>query len=230
MRLVFVIAATTLVCSSVHGRELKGAFSLSPFGGAVMPIADFASTDLNNENAGGATAGFCAGAAMEYGLTENVALGAHFTYNRFGTERDFAPAAIQVDAIDGRWTITEVFGAYVKLLLSAGSATCPYARAGASLGRAKFDGRIKLDLGTDDSEIEIDNSLGLNAGVGIVHMFSPQLGVFVEGSLTHLLTDKKDLDVTRDGNWWFSAENKGDWQWLAVRTGVTLFFSGASAP
>jgi hypothetical protein len=224
MRKVIVLTSVLMVAllfSSAAQAEILGKFAVSPYAGVVIPIGDAADTDPDNEKALGAKTGLGFGAMAEYGLTENVMVGGRFGYNMFGFDED-------LDIFEGaeldspNWTVME-FGAYVKLLLSAGSNTRPYFKAGVNAGKAKF----KADE-AEAGEIELDvaSALGLEGGVGVLHMFSENMGGFVEGSFNHLMTDGKDAEILVDGDTFLEGEAEGNVQWIALRAGVTFFFGG----
>ncbi|HWO57375.1 MAG TPA: outer membrane beta-barrel protein [bacterium] len=227
MRKVIVLTSVLMVAllfSSAAQAEVLGRFAVSPYGGVVIPIGDFADNDPENENSLGAKTGFGLGAMAEYGLTENVMVGGRFGYNQFGFDEDMSP--VEGATLDGpKWTVME-FGAFVKLLLSAGSNTRPYFKAGVNAGKAKF--KTDAEAGGESGEVEIDvaTALGLEGGVGVLHMFSPNLGGFVEGSFNHLMTDGKDVELTVDGDSFGTEEATTNVQWIAVRAGVSFFFGG----
>ena len=233
MRSIKVLAvALVLLAMSATAQaiEVHGKLALSPYAGIVIPFGDAAETEPpSDEEAGvtpigGAKSGLGLGAALEYGLTENVVVGGKFGYNKFGFDEAFLGDELPEGAtIDANWTIIE-FGAYVKLLMAAGAKTRPYLKAGVVAGKADLEGDITQGDATATGKIDVANSLGLEAGVGVLHMFSEQIGGFIEAGATHLMTDGKDLeagvdDVVEQG------EVSGNFQWIALRAGLTIFLS-----
>lgn len=225
MRKSVLLSSVALValmfCGVVQATEISGSIAISPFGGVVIPIGDAADTDPDNEKALGAKAGYCFGANAEYGLTENVVVGGRFGYNKFGFDED---AGLLEDAtLDGAaWKVLE-FGAYLKLLMSAGSNTRPYFRAGVMAAKADFSADAESGGNTGKVELDVANALGLEGGVGVLHMFSEKLGGFVEGTVNHVMTDGKDAELIVDGDTFLSGEAEGNFQWIAVRAGLTFF-------
>lgn len=224
-----VVLALTLMTSAAHAVEVHGKLSISPYAGIVIPFGDAAETEpptdleAGESPIGGATTGFGIGGALEYGLTENVVVGGKFGYNKFGFDEEFLGDELPEGAtIDGDWTIIE-FGAYVKLLMAAGSNTRPYVKAGVLAGKADLKGDVTFGDLTEEGEVDISNALGIEAGVGVLHMFSNQIGGFVEGGITHLMTDGKDQKSGIGGDL-EDGETSGNFQWFAIRGGLTIFF------
>ena len=54
--------------------------------------------------------------------------------------------------------------------MGAGKATRPFVRAGAFAAKAKLSGDLTVGSTTNEVSAELDNALGIDAGVGIVHM------------------------------------------------------------
>ncbi|HWO57376.1 MAG TPA: outer membrane beta-barrel protein [bacterium] len=161
-------------------------FFLAACGGVVVPIGDFADDDLANPQAGGAKTGFDLGLRLEYGVTETFLVGGRFGYDRFDVKREMLDA-IAPD-LEAHWTLTEIFGLYGKFLAMPGAATRPYARAGAFLGKPE----LTFDSGDEIWSGEYDVSLGLEAAIGVTHMFSRNVGFGFEARFAHLFTSDSD--------------------------------------
>jgi hypothetical protein len=216
------VALVTFMISGVQAREISGSFAISPFGGIVIPIGDAADNDPENPKALAAKTGFCAGANAEYGLTENVVVGGRFGYNQFGFDEDMDLFDGEATLDGSKWTVME-FGAYLKLLMSAGSTTRPYFKGGVMAGKAKFKADATSELGSGEIELDVATALGIEGGVGILHMFSENVGGFAEGTFNHLMTDGKDAEILVDGDSFLEGEAEGNVQWITVRAGVTFF-------
>lgn len=209
------------VAASAQAIEVKNKLAIAPFGGLVIPIGDAADNDPTNEKALGAKTGFCFGGNAEYGLTENVVVGGRFGYNKFGFDEDME--LFEETTFDGsKWTVLE-FGAYLKLLMSAGSNTRPYVRGGVMAGKAKFSADAESELGSGEIELDVATALGLEGGVGVMHMFSDKIAGFAEGTINHLMTDGKDAEILVDGDTFLEGEAEGNVQWIAVRAGLIIF-------
>jgi opacity protein-like surface antigen len=208
------------LCSVAGAVEMREKLAISPFIGASIPIGDAADNDPNSAKSRGAKPGFAVVGNAEYFLTENLAAGLRFGYNRFGFDDEVAelPPGAELDA---HWTIIE-FAAYLKLLLSAGSPTRPYFKAGVLAGKADAKGDITFEGESAEGKIDIANSLGLEGAVGVLHMFSDNMGGFLEAGVTHLMTDGKDLEQGIDDDI-ETGEAEGNFQWISIRGGMTFF-------
>jgi len=225
MRLVKVLLAvfmmTVIVTGTASAQEVTGKIGLTPQLGLVMPTGDFGDTYVELP----ATAGFAGGFSVEYFLNENIAFGGKFMYDRFGMDTETAEEEYPTIDWDGNWTIIE-FGAFVKYTFTPNSPTRFFGRVGFIMG--KVDGKLEGSQGgvSADAEIDISSALGLEGGIGVMHLINETTGIFGEIGLTHLMTDGKDAEIGVPGASSMVAEMDMNTQWLAIRGGVTFLVGG----
>jgi hypothetical protein len=66
----------------------------------------------------------------------------------------------------------------------------------------------------------------VEGAIGVLHMVNEKMGIFVEGSLVHLMTDGKDMELVDPLGTGYTDEAEGDTQWIGVRAGASIFFGG----
>ena len=218
--LTMVFGVALLVTQPSHAIMMKGKLAISPYGGGAIPIGDMADADPENEKAKGAETGFNAGGAAEFFIAGNLAVGGRVNYNRFGVDEMFLNPDPGV-SYDLNQTVID-FGAYLKWLFATGGKTHPYVRAGAMIGKQKLSGDATAKGETADIKATVDNALGIEGAIGVLHMFSEQVGGFVEGQITHLMTDDKDVELEFGGDT-DTEKVQGDAQWITIRAGLTIF-------
>ena len=226
MRIVRIalLALAVLVAASglARAQEVAAKFALSPQLGLGVPTGDFADTDEGNA----ATMGFAVGGSGEYFFSENVAVGGKFFYDRFGMDlgdmEDFF-GYYGVD-LDGNWSIIE-FGAYLKYVLAPGNPTRFFGRAGVIMGKMSGTIEVSAEGVTADVDMEVPVSLGLELGIGVMHMFSDNMGFVGEAGFTHLMTDGKDVEI-KGGGEIETIESDINTQWFGVKAGICVFLGG----
>jgi opacity protein-like surface antigen len=214
--------------SSVFASGLKGKFAINSQGGFGFPMGDFAdkgsfSTSFSDsmmgssmKEKGSAKSGFGFGFNLEYFVTDNVAIGGNFTYQKFGMEtghmeREFISEDEELfmngkTNFDGEHKIT-CFGVYGKYLFSASPRVSPYLRFGLGMGKmtSKLDlsGSYEYDYYNEHYEYsfngtgerESDTKLYFELGGGILFHLSEKVGITGELLYTHLATDGSDGDI-----------------------------------
>jgi hypothetical protein len=246
-RVLACVGALTIALSATAlAQGNKGKIAIIPQGGLTLPIGDFADTDTVFTKSGYATAAFAAGATVEYFVTDNIAVGGSFQYNRFGFDEEVPlevfPAVfadllqpgmtLDISALDANWTVVD-FGAFVKYYFMPEKVTQPFGRVGFIMGKPKMKGDITGELTTPlgtttitEGEGEIDMTLGLELGGGVVHEVKENISLFGEVSFTNQFTDGKDLDITMPelSSDPVTVEGEGNNQWFTFKAGVAFFF------
>jgi hypothetical protein len=224
---ILVLALVMFFVAATAAQELAGKFAFTPQGGIGLPVGDFADSDTTNAKRGGATTGFGLGGNVEYYFSENVSAGAKFTYNRFGLDEETFADRLMGGTVDGHYSVLE-FGAFTRFIFTSQSPTRVYGRAGLLFGKVKLTGDYTVMDSTFEGEADIAWSLGLEGGVGAMHMMKENMGIFGEITYTTLFTDGKDTDVTM-GDETDTEEAEGNADWLGINVGVSFFF-GQQAP
>jgi opacity protein-like surface antigen len=196
----------------------KGQFALTPLVGADMPIQYLQATD----GGGRAKLGFNFGALVEYGVTDNIAVGGRFVYNRFGV--DFEGYS-DPDSWDGNWTTMEfgVFGRY-QFMLPEQPLLHPFVRAGFIFGKA--DQEITSPAGSV-TENDITIAPGGEIAGGVMYDVAETISVYGEIGWTAIATEDADIDIITDGS-----VGTGDFpkhlQWIGIKAGVFISLGSSS--
>jgi hypothetical protein len=240
-RVLACVGALTIAFSATAlAQGNKGKIALIPQGGLTLPIGDFAETEPDLERSGGATAGFAGGATVEYFVTNNVAVGGIFTYNRFGFDDvGFVEILEGLGAttaeLDGNWSVVD-FGAFVKYYFTPDRPTQFFGRAGAVFGKAKLTGDFALaadGIGevTGDGEADMKMAPGAEIAVGVLHEVKENISIFGEAAFTHRLTDGKEVTLTLPDplptvfpDLAEPFDGEGNSQWFTFKGGVVFFF------
>jgi len=207
LRLTLLTAAViaVLATGSAAG-DLTGKIGITPQIGLVIPIQALQS----DEGGGNAKLGFAGGLTAEYFISQNIAVGGRFVYDRFGLE--------SVDGVDfdGNWTMMEmgVFGKYIFL---PEEMTRPFARAGIVMGKAKLE--------VDSYEADYAMTPGVELAGGVVHEVKENIFIYGEIGWTALATDGADVDVTMNGST-STEESLVHLQWVGVKVGATFLVGG----
>jgi hypothetical protein len=212
----FVLGALIglLGCSIASAQEgtpttgMMGKFAVAPILGASMPI-QYMGADLV-DGGGGAKLGFAAGASGEYYVTDDIAVGVKFIFDRFGMNTDDIPG----DA-SGNWTIME-FGVFGRYVFMQDVMTHPYARAGVLMGKAK----VTTEAGSNKLESDVAIAPGGEIAGGVMHHLSDNLSVFGEANWTGVLTDGKEIEREFNGTTQPSIEAQKHIQWVGIKVGV----------
>lgn len=207
---VITLAISALGFVEAPAQGLTGKFAVVPMVGANMPIQY-----LQGDEGGQATLGFVGGLAGEYFISDDLSVGAHAAFNRFGTD-------LPLDELSGNWTMIQ-FGAFGRYRFLPGQTTRPYARAGVLMGNAK----LKIENG-GEREAEIGFSLGGEVAGGVTHQLQDNLLLFGEIGWTGLATDGKDVDITVNGEELEPDESEKHIQWIGVKLGVIFLFGGTT--
>jgi opacity protein-like surface antigen len=184
----------------------KGDMAFGVNGGVVVPIGALADdVDLTAEEGIGGfqgKMGFDFGASFDYFLTPEFAVGLDGSYASF--ESDYE------DAGDAKAT-TMQFGVHGKYLFPTGGPVVPYVAVGAGMYTAKL-----ADVGMED---DLDQTkFGMNGGVGLEYMVTPQVGIGVGGTYHYAFGE-------------FKPEIEGqevtvldDWNYMTFNAAVTFHF------
>lgn len=146
--------------------------------GPSFPVMDFASDDVDNENAGGAAVGFNVGLQYVYPLSESglgLFGGIDFNYN--GLKKDAKDAAEEYYESLGINNADVKYSSYINVPLTAGlhyayqadDKIGVFANAGLALNFLKMtDMELKANGQTVTTEMDLANSLGFKLGAGIL--------------------------------------------------------------
>lgn len=195
---LFLISLLFISFSSVSALDLKGKFAASGNGGLIIPIGDFA-----DKEKGAATTGFGFYPAVEYYVTNNIAVGGFLGYFSVGTDNEamkdimLKQSQIPADEVD----ITQKglgFGAFGKYLFDVHEKVAPYAKVGAGMFKPKFSGTVKISAMGFDGDIEgdYDYKVLIIGGGGVLYLVSPNVGLNFEAMLLHGMTKDGKGEVT----------------------------------
>ena len=214
MRIVRGFVLTALIgvlgYSSASAQEgtpttgMMGKIAVAPIVGVSMPI-QYLGADLV-DGGGGAKLGFAVGASGEYYVTDEIAVGAKFIFDRFGMNTDDIPG----DA-SGNWTVME-FGVFGRYVFMQDVMTHPFVRAGVLMGKAKQT----VEVGSGKSEADVAIAPGGEIAAGVMHHIGDNLSVFGEANWTGILTDGKEVDIGATVN----PEAEKNIQWVGIKIGV----------
>lgn len=223
---LFLVGIMLVGFSTASALDLKGKFAASGNGGLVVPIGDFA-----DKEKGAAKPGFGLYPAMEYYVTDNLAVGGFVAYFSLGTDNEamkdimLKQNQIPADEVD----ITQKglgFGAFGKYLFDVHEKAAPYAKVGGGMFKPKFSGTAKISAMGFEGDIEgdYDYQMLIIAGGGVLYMVSPNVGLNFEAMFLHGMTkDGKgevslgDMDPQED-------EIIFDMQGIELFAGVYIFF------
>ena len=212
--------------SSVSALDLKGKFAVSGNGGLVIPIGDFA-----DKEKGAAKTGFGFYPAVEYYVTNNIAVGGFLAYFSVGTDNEamkdimLKQNQIPADEVD----ITQKglgFGAFGKYLFDLHDKVAPYAKVGAGMFKPKFSGTVKIsEMGFDgDIEGDYDYKALVMGGGGVLYLLSPNVALNFEAMLLHGMTKDGKGEVTVGDMEPQDDKIIFDMQGIELFAGVYIFF------
>jgi opacity protein-like surface antigen len=222
---ILVLAGLLLFSfSSVLAAGLKGRIGISGRGGLGFPIGAFAdegsySTTLADSimhgtlrEKGLAKIGYGFGVAIEYFVTDKIAVGGSFDYQSFGLDakemedevRSFFPGdGVEIVAKGEGAHRIKSFGVFGKYLFTASPKISPYLKVGLGMGQlsSEFDlvltasdGAVETALGVN-GERESDMKLSFDMGGGVMYRLSQSIWITGEILYTHLAIDGTDGDV-----------------------------------
>jgi len=175
-------------CSNALAMDLAGKFGLSGKGEIGMPMGDLAD---------GVNTGFGFGASGEYFINDQLAVGAYFDYDIFGTDAEGLSAHIMG------------LGGFFKYVVPTTSNVSPYLKASAGFYQPKFSG--------DGESMTFDMKFGFGVGGGV--MFKASENVLVGGEIMFHDALVKDAEADIDGG---TAKLLYDWQYIQFNFGVTF--------
>jgi opacity protein-like surface antigen len=231
MRLVKAItlaaSIVAVLAGSVPAQELAGRIGLSAQAGMLYPIGDFNSKSMPEDPedipAGFANRGAGLGASMDYFLTEQLAVGVNFMYNRFGLDlrlvEKFAPGQIH----KGHFRAV-AFGFSARYSLLPERPVRPYAKAGILFAKTEGEGTVFWSGEDRDMTIDIDLVMGTEAAVGAMYEVALSRFLFGEIGYSYLLSDGTDIRFDAPGVPMESDELGFNAQWLSARAGLMFFF------
>jgi opacity protein-like surface antigen len=211
----FLLASFSIASAS----GLKGKIALTGNGGLCLPMGDFgAEGDFTDKERGSAESGFGFGGSFEVFVTDNVSIGANFTYQELGMKTDnfeeqfealFEPAypyfpglTLTAESADGEHKITS-FGVFGKYLVIASPQVSPYLKFGFGAGKLKPSNDISGSVIYQDTLYSFDASvyrdLGfrpyVDIGGGILYQLTENIALTAEGLYSHFMTSGTDGDV-----------------------------------
>ncbi len=222
---ILVLAGLLLFSfSSVLAAGLKGRIGISGRGGLGFPIGAFAdegsySTTFADSiihgalrEKGLAKIGYGFGVAIEYFVTDKIAVGGFFDYQSFGLNSEKMEAEIRSAYLgEGMDIATEMegehriksFGVFGKYLLAASSKISPYLKVGLGMGQLSSETELSItpSSGGDavvfrvNGERESGMKLSFNMGGGVMYRLSRSIWITGEILYTHLAIDGSDGDV-----------------------------------
>ena len=224
--ILFLVAVVLAAFSTASALDLKGKFAVSGHGGLLVPIGDFA-----DKEKGAAKTGFGLYPAVEYYITDNVAVGGFMGYFSVGTDneamKDIMLKQNQIPAEEVDITQKGLgFGAFGKYLFDVHEKAAPYVKLGAGIFKPKFSGTAKISAYDFDGDIkgDYDNKMLIIGGGGVLYMVSPNIGLNLEAMLLHGMTKDGKGEVTVGD---FPPEDDEiifDMQGIELFAGVYIFF------
>lgn len=171
--------------------------------GTSIPLLDFASDDLNNEDAAGATVGFNAGfqylypfSESDFGLFGRI----DFMYNGLSDEiKDYLKDAYDNAGVDADITLQK----YINVPITAGlnysfqadEKVAIFANAGLVVNFLKItDAEVKVGNEKLTDEFDVTKNVGFKVGAGI--LFNDKISIAVDyfGLGTHDIDGKETYD------------------------------------
>ncbi len=218
--ILFLIGLVVTSFSSVSALDLKGKFAVNGNGGLAIPIGDFA-----DKEKGAAKTGFGFYPAVEYYVTNNIAVGGFLAYFSFGSDNEAWKDKIPADDAD----ITQKglgFGAFGKYLFDVHEKVAPYAKVGGGVFKPKFSGTVKIsEVGFDgDVEGDYDYKALVMGGGGVLYLVSPNVGLNFEAMLLHGMTKDGKGEVTVGDMEPEDDKITFDMQGIELFAGVYVFF------
>lgn len=191
--------------------EMKGHFTLSGVGGITVPSGKL-SADYTDDGADMGM-GWDAGAALDWYLTNQVALGADATFGSMKAKDDPGPG-VELKAK------TTQFGVHGKWLVPTGGKVTPWLGAGIAM----YNRKLEASGGGATFDVS-DTKPGANFGVGVDYMMSNMVGLGVNG-MYDLTFGEMKKDVDGDG-----IEDKilDNWNYIRFNVALTFHFAGAGA-
>jgi opacity protein-like surface antigen len=263
-----VAAALMLYSSAVLGAGMKGKIGLSGRGGISFPIGDFAEEgsfattisdslfEIGMRERGSANMGWGFGFAVEYFVTDNIAVGGYFDYQGFGMDLDamkeefestipdtLADLAVGVEG-DHRIRSIGVFGKYV---FEASPKLSPFLKLGLGMGRLSSTGEVSLGIASGSEELRVildaERESGMqfcfDMGGGLMYQLSGSVWITGEFLYRHLGTkgSEGDVDLIATAELGDLREQLFHEQWddefdfnadrLDIYLGISYFFGGA---
>ena len=217
MLLCFASAASAATMASTAS-PMKGKFTIQGFGGLLVP-----SGDLSNKDKGDQGLGWDAGGAVDYFVTDQIAIGADIGYGAT-KNKDNIPDSTGANSGAELKAKTLMFGAHAKWFLpTGGGKIMPWLGAGAGMYNRK------LELTESGASLEFkDNKVGGWGGVGVDYMMSDMVCLGVNGA--YHFSGKFEDTQTIGG---FDVTAKSDnWSYMTFNAALTLHFpmaGGASS-
>jgi opacity protein-like surface antigen len=260
MKKLFVLAFVCVLLfsfSSVLGTGMKGKFGISGRGGFSLPLGSFGEngsfstsfsdsilgTDL--KETGTAKTGFGFGASLEYFVTDNIAIGGYFDYQKFDLDvTSMHNEASDIEDLTGLPVeITgdhriQSFGVFGKYVFTASPRVAPYLKLGLGMGKvkSKLDLSITGETGGDIYKISITGDresgmkLSLDMGGGV--MFNVSGNVWITGEVIYTYLGVKgsegDIDwlgtgtINGESETFFSEKVKDEFDYNATRLSAYL--------
>lgn len=212
MKKVLILVAIVLICASsmVNAQDLKGMFNISPWAGLGIPMGDFGSTDVENDNAAFRKMGFKFGADAEYFFTSNIGLGVDFMYAIFSSD-------YPSEAEDYKDKVNSMnFGVHGKYVFMPENMLRPYVKAGVGMTMNKQ----KPDTG---DEAKIDSKLFINGGFGAMYWVSEMISVFGEAGFDYLMVDNAKVKINDEE----VGELTTNYYFIDFKVGLNVWFGGS---
>jgi opacity protein-like surface antigen len=205
--LILVVGMFSLVSfSTVFALDLKGKFGLTGQGGVAIPFGDFADKEKL-----AAKTGFGFGGGAEYFVTNNIAIGGTFRYDK----HDIDPGS-EDGEVSASWKITN-FGAYFKYAFPTQSKIVPYLRLDAGIYKPK--GTFSAE-GLEAS-VSFSSKLGIGGGGGV--MYEVSKNVMLGGEVLFHDAMTKEAEATVGG---MDVKLDSDIQYINIFAGVTFLVGG----
>jgi opacity protein-like surface antigen len=184
---LFAIAAAVLACSQVFAQENQFEFTIG--GGIESPLNPEDFNDSFN-------LGFNGQIGAGYSIAPKFALGANFTYNRFGLDEDnflkvqniAMDSEFEVDG--GNLSIFELTGTGKYYFMSPSRTTNFYILGGPGLAVSKTsDFKATAADTTISLAGDTVTDFMFTAGFGVKHQLNSRWGLFVEGRYSHVFKE-----------------------------------------
>jgi opacity protein-like surface antigen len=217
---ISVVIGMLLLAGPAAARPVTGSIGLTPGMGALAPTGVFGS-DLKvspgNFVAGLAEMGWTIGGSVDVFFSERFALGAGWSYNRFGMDTTQLYDADPGVSVDAHWKVMQ-YGAHAKYLVKVNPATHIFARGGVVFGGPKANITATSEDVSAEATLKADTAAGFEIGVGVMHFVADKFAMIGSFGYTQLLTSGKDLTIDEGGEE-ATFEFKLNTNWVSFRIG-----------
>jgi hypothetical protein len=204
------VVVTALVClvlfaspALAQAEDMQGRFAIGAAGGLTMPMGCLADEDEANMKMG-----WDGGVALDYFLTNDIAIGADFGYGEMANEDD---SNIKAKSMN--------YGVHGKYFIPTGGQAVPYLFAGFAMYNRKVEWSDVMGTGVNLDFS--DSKPGVNGGVGFEYRVNEMFGVGANGAY-HYTIGKFEPEIGGT-----EVELLEDWQYLAFNAAFTFYIMPA---